>query len=175
VQFFVRHKGTEVSFTDFCCNLANQLGFFAGKGRNLLSSTREKLKESTESLNPKTLPEKIRNAIFEKLTRTLYKQAEFMMGKISERMEVIDKVAGPFYEKVNELKTYSPVTERQLWQVLNSIEGAEELTEEEKALLVAMFGQIVGVQKSKYVNATVVKEGDSGNYKSKRRLDDGSK
>ncbi len=163
-----------MSFTDICCNLANQLGFFAGKSRNLLSSTREKLKESTESLNPKTLPEKIRNAIFEKLTRTLYKQAEFMMGKISERMEVIDEVAGPFYEKINELSTYGPVTERQLWQVLNSIEAAEKLSEEEKALLVAIFGQIVGVQKSKYVNATVVKEDNSANPESELRLDAGT-
>ena len=163
-----------MSFMDICCNLANQLGFFAGKSRNLLSSTREKLKESTESLNPKTLPEKIRNAIFEKLTRTLYKQAEFMMGKISERMEVIDKVAGPFYEKINELRANGPVTERQLWQVLNSVEGAEKLSEEEKALLVAIFGQIVGVQKSRYVNATVVKE-NSANSESKLRLGGGTK
>ncbi len=163
-----------MSFSDMCCNVANQLGLFAGKSRNLLSSTREKLKESTEALNPKKLPEKIRNAIFEKLTRTIYRQAEFMMGKISERMEVIDEVAGPFYEKINKLTTHGPVTEGQLWQAMNSIEASEKLSEDEKALLVTIFGQIVGVQKSKYVNATVVEEKSPANPKSKTRLDAGT-
>jgi len=160
-----------MSFTDICCNLAGQLGFFAGKSRNIFSSTREKLKESTEALNPKKLPEKIRNAIFEKLTRTLYKQAEFMMGKISERMEVIDEVARPFYEKINKLATNGPVTEGQLWQAMNSIEAAGKLSEEEKVLLVSIFGQIFGVQKSKYVNATVVEKNSPANHESEFRLD----
>jgi hypothetical protein len=163
-----------VGFADICCSLAGQLGFFAGKSRNVLSSTREKLKESTEVLNPKKLPEKIRNAIFEKLTRTLYKQAEFMMGKISERMEVIDEVARPFYEKISELAAHSPVTEGQLWQVMNSIEAAGKLCEEEKVLLVTIFGQIFGAQKSKYVNATVVEEDSPANTKSKLQLDTGT-
>jgi cell division protein ZapA (FtsZ GTPase activity inhibitor) len=173
VQSFARYKGGEVSLADICCNLAGQLGLLAGKGRNVLSSTRERLKESTDALNPKKLPEKIRNAIFEKLTRTLYKQAEFMMGKISERMEVIDEVARPFYEKISELAAYGPVTEGQLWQVMNSIEAADKLSEEEKTLLISIFGQIFGAQKSKYVDATVVEKNNTAKTKSKPQLGTG--
>ena len=143
---------------DFCNNVANHIGFFAGKSHNALSSAQKKLKDSTQALNPKNLPERIRNAIYEKLTRTLYKQAEFMMGKISERMEVVDKVARPFYEKINALAAHGPVSETRLWEAMNSIEAARKLTDEEKVLLVTLFGQIVGAQKSKVVDAIVVEK-----------------
>ncbi|GAG32297.1 unnamed protein product, partial [marine sediment metagenome] len=112
----------------------------------------------------------IQNAIYKKLTNTLYKQAEFMMGKISERMEVIDAVARPFYEKINALAAHGPVTETQLWQAMNSIEAARKLADEEKVLLVTLFGQIVGAQKSKVVDAVVVENDNSANRKSKARL-----
>ena len=139
-----------MGFSDICNGIAKQLGRFAGKTHNAFSSTKEKLKDSAN------LPEKIRNAMFEKLTRTLCKQAEYVMGKLSERMEVIDEVARPFYEKVEALKARGHVSENDLWQALNSIEAAKKLSEEEKTLLVSLFGQIADAQKSKYVDAVVV-------------------
>ena len=160
-----------MSLNDICNDVANRIGFFVGQSRNVLSSAQKKIKESTGSLNPKKLPEKIRNAMFEKLTRTLYKQAEFMMGKISERMEAIDEVARPFYEKVNALSAHGPVSETQLWHALNSIEAAKNLSEEEKALLVTIFGQFVGASKAKFVNATVIEENSSANHKSEPQLE----
>ena len=147
-----------MSLKDFCNNVANHIGFLAGKSHNALSSAHKKLKESTQALNPKNLPERIQNAIYEKLTRTLYKQAEFMMGKLSERMEVIDAVAQPFYEKINALAAYGPVSETRMIEAMNSIEAAKKLTEEEKTLLITLFGQIVGAQKSKVVDAVVVEK-----------------
>ncbi len=147
-----------MGFADICCSIACRIGEFTGKSHNALSSAQKKLKDSTQALNPKNLPKKIQNAIYEKLTRTLYKQAEFMMGKLSERMEVIDEVAQPFYEKINALATRGPVSESQLWEAMNSIEAARKLADEEKVLLVTLFGQIVGAQKSKVVDAVVVEK-----------------
>jgi len=145
-----------VGFTDLCCSIACRIGEFTGKSHNALSSAQKKLKESTQALNPRNLPDKIKKVLYEKLTRTLYKQAEFMMGKISERMEVIDEVAGPFYEKISTLAAHGPVSETRLWQVMDSIEASEKLSKEEKTLLVTLFGQIVGAKKSKVVDAVVV-------------------
>jgi len=153
-----------MSFSDICNDVATRLGRLAGKGHNVLSSAREKVKDSAN------LPEKIQNAMFEKLSRTLYKQAQFMMGKISERMEVIDEVARPFYEKVNALNERGPVSESQLWSAMNSIEAAQNLSEEEKTLLINIFGQFVGAQKSKVVDAVVVEGGSSTKRKSKSQL-----
>ncbi len=163
-----------MSFTDICCNVADYVGRLAGKSHNALSSAQTKLKNSTQALNPKNLPEKVRNAVFRKLSETLYKQAELMMGKLSERMEVIDEVARPFYEKVNTLIAHGPVSETQLWEAMNSIEASSNLSEEEKVLLVTIFGQIAGVQKPKFVNATVVEEYSSAKPKSKSRLEAGT-
>ncbi len=163
-----------MSFADICCNVANHMGRLAAKSHNALSSAQKKLKESTQALNPKNLPEKIRNAIFKKLSRTLYKEAEFIMCKVSERMKAIDEVARPFYEKVNALSAHGPVSETQLWQALNSVEAAKNLSDEEKALLVTIFGQFVGAAKPKFVNATVVEEDSSANPKPKPRLDAGT-
>ena len=145
-----------MSFEEIICDVANYMGRLAGQSRNVLLSARKKLEDSKQALNPKNLPEKIRNAVFEKLSRTLYKQAEFMMGKVSERMEAIDEVARPFYEKVNALSARGPVSEAKLWGALNSIEAAKNLSEEEKALLVNLFGTIFGSAKSKHVEAVVV-------------------
>ena len=147
-----------MSFEEVFCDVANYMGWLAGQSRNVLLSAQKKLKNSTQTLNPKNLPEKIRNAVFEKLSRTLYKQAEFMMGKVSERMEAIDEVARPFYEKVNALSARGPVSEANLWRALNSIEAAKNLSEEEKVLLVNLFGTIFGSAKSKYVDAVVLEE-----------------
>jgi len=163
-----------MGLADICNSVANRMGFFAGKSHNVLSSAQKKLKESTQALNPENLPEKIRNAIFEKLTHTLYKQAEFMVGKLSERMEAIDEVARPFYEKIMALSARGPVSEAQLWQALNSIEAAKNLCEEEKVLLVNIFGQIAGAAKSKFVDAVVVEEDSFTNHKSKPRLNAGT-
>jgi len=159
-----------VGLKDLCNSVANHMGFLAGKSHNALSSAQKKLKESTQALNPKNLPERIQKALYEKLARALYKQAEFMMGKISERMEVIDAVARPFYEKINILVSRGPVSESQLWEVMNSIEAAKKLTEDEKALLVTLFGQIAGAQKSKVVDTVVVENGNSANRESKAQL-----
>jgi len=150
------------------------MGRLAGKSHNALSSAQKKLKESTQALNPKNLPDKIRNAIYEKLSRTLYKQAEFMMSKLSERMEVIDAVARPFYEKINALAAHGPVSESQLWEAMNSIEAAKKLANEEKVLLVTLFGQVVGAQKSKVVDAIVVENDNFANRKSKAQLNAGT-
>ena len=147
-----------MSFEEVFCDVANYMGRLAGQSRNVLLSAQKKLKNSTQTLNPKNLPQKMRNAVFEKLSRTLYKQAEFMMGKVSERMEAIDEVARPFYEKVNALSARGPVSEANLWRALNSIEAAKNLSEEEKALLVNLFGTIFGSAKSKYVDAVVVEK-----------------
>ena len=141
-----------MSFADVCNSLANHIGFFAGKSRNVLSSARKKLSDSTN------LPDKIRDAMLERLARTLCKQAEFMMDKLSERLEVIDEVARPFYQKINVMSARGPVSENQLWEAMNSIEAAEKLADQEKVLLVTLFGQIVGAQKSKLVDAVVVEK-----------------
>ena len=141
-----------MGFADICNSVANHMGFFAGKSRNVLSSAQKKLKDSTK------LPEKIRNAMFEKLTRMLYEQTEFLMTKLSERIEVIDVVAQPFYEKINALSARGPVSESQLWEAMNSIEAAKKLADEEQVLLVTLFGQILGAQKSKVVDAVVVEK-----------------
>jgi len=163
-----------VSFTDICCIVADYMGRLAGKSHNAMSSAQKKLKNSTQALNPKKLPEKIRTAIFRKLSQTLCRQAELMMGKLSERMEAIEEVARPFYEKVNALIAHGPVSEAQLWEAMNSIEVAEKLSKEEKVLLVTIFGQIASVRKPKFVNATVVEEYSSANPKSKSRLEAGA-
>ncbi len=162
-----------MSFKDICCNVAGYMGRLAGKSNNALSSAQKKLKDSTQALNPRNLPEKVRNAVFKKLSETLYKQAELMMGKLSERMEVIDEVARPFYEKVNALIARGPVSEAQLWDAINSIEASKNLSEEEKVLLVTIFGQIAGVRKPKFVNATVVETDTSDKAKTKSRLEAG--
>jgi hypothetical protein len=73
-------------------------------------------------------------------------------------LEVIDEVARPFYEKINVMSARGPVSENQLWEEMNSIEGAEKLADQEKVLLVTLFGQIVGAQKSKVVDAVVVEK-----------------
>ena len=162
-----------MSFTDICCNFADYMGRLAGKSHNALSSAQKKLKDSTQALNPRNLPEKVRNAVFKKLSQTLYKQAELMMGKLSERMEAIDEVAGPFYEKVNALIARGLVSEAQLWDAMNSIDASKNLSEEEKVLLVTIFGQIAGVRKPKFVNATVVETDSSTKPKTKSQLEAG--
>jgi hypothetical protein len=167
-------KGFTMSFTDICCNVADYMGRLAGKSHNAMSSAQKKLKDSTQALNPKKLPEKMRTAILRKLSQTLYRQAELMMGKLSERMEAIDEVARPFYEKVNALIAQGPVSEAQLWEAMNSIEAAENLSKEEKVLLVTIFGQIAGAQKPKFVNATIVEEYSSAKPKSKSHLEAGT-
>jgi len=139
-----------MSVEDICRGVANRMGWLAGKGHNAMVSAKTKVKESTK------LPEKIHNAMLEKLSQTLYKQAQFMVGKISERMEVIDEVARPLYEKVSALSACGPISEGQIWHAMDSIDAAENLTKEEKTLLVNLFGQMAGTQKSKIVDAVVV-------------------
>ena len=147
-----------MGFADFCCSAANYIGLAAGRGHNLLSSGAEKLKDSTKVLQPGYLSGKIRNAMLEKLTHALRSQAEFVMTKLTERMEIVDKVARPFYEKIVALSARGPVSETRLRQALDSIDGSDKLDEQEKVLMVKLFGQIVGCGTSKFVDAVVVEK-----------------
>lgn len=143
-----------MDFTEICCNFARTIGEFVGKSRNALSSAEKTLKTSIGKLRSK-LPQKIRSAVMEKLTRLLYKEAELAVAKLGERLQVLAEATIALQEKIDELNARGPISEADLWKAMDSLEAAAPLTDDEKALLVSIFRRTATVQKPKFVDAVV--------------------
>jgi hypothetical protein len=144
-----------MDFAEICCNFSHAVGEFVGRSHNALSSAEKTVRTSREKLRTK-LPEKIRSVVSEKLTRLLYKEAEFALSKLGERLQVITQASLALEEKIKQLAARGPVSEADLWKAMDSLEAAKSLTDDEKALLVNIFAQITKTQKTKFVDAVVV-------------------
>lgn len=144
-----------MSFTNVCRNFASGLGKSVGTSLNVLTSTRKAPRKLAEKLRPLSSREKIRSIVIEELTRLVGKKIELTGTKLEERLQVMAETILALQEKISELSTYGPITEADMWEVMCSLEAAESLTNDERAILVNVFRQNIALQKPELVGAAV--------------------
>lgn len=144
-----------MSFTNVCRNCACGMGKFVGTGLNVLTSARKTLRRPVERLRPLSSREKIRSVVIEELTRLVGKEIELTGAKLEERLQVMAETILALQEKISELSAHGPITEADMWEVMCSLEAAESLTNDERAILVNVFRQNIALQKPELVGAAV--------------------
>jgi len=99
-----------MALADVCCKFAHGAGQFIGKSRNLLSSTRKALQESSGQLSAKCA-EKIRTAMTERMARWLYKKAGSVLAKLGQRLQVVTEAMVAIQQKIDRSNMHIPVSQ----------------------------------------------------------------
>jgi hypothetical protein len=146
-----------MSFTDACRNFACGMGKFIGATRNTLGWPRKALKKSAGKLRPRSSREKIRAIVTEELVHMVGKETELTRTKLEERLRVMAETILALQERINELTARGPLSEADMWEAVGSLEAAESLTDDERAILVHVFKQNIALQKPELMGDAVLK------------------
>jgi hypothetical protein len=144
-----------MSFTNVCRNFACGMGKFIGGSLNILASVPKALRKSVAKLRPQSSRERIRSIVTEELIRLVGKETELTRTKLEERLQVMAETILALQERINELSARSPISEADMWEAVGSLEAAESLTDDERAILVNVFRQNIELQKPKLVDIAI--------------------
>ena len=144
-----------MSFTNVCRNFACGMGKFIGGSLNILASVPKALRKSVAKLRPQSSRERIRSIVTEELIRLVGKETELTRTKLEERLQVMAETILALQERINELSARGPISEADMWEAVGSLEAAESLTDDERAILVNVFRQNIELQKPKLVDIAI--------------------
>ena len=146
-----------MSFTDACRNFACGMGKFFGATRNTLGWPQKALRKSVGKLRSQSSREKIRAIVTEELIHLVGKETELTRTKLEERLQVMAETILALQERINELTARGPISEADMWEAVGSLEAAESLTDDERAILVNVFKHNIALQKPKLVDDALLK------------------
>jgi len=146
-----------MSFTDVCRNFACGMGKLIGGSLYILASVPKSLRKSVAKLRPQSSRERIRSIVTEELIRLVGKETELTRTKLEERLQVMAETILALQERINELTARGPISEADMWEAVGSLEAAESLTDDERAILVNVFKHNIALQKPKLVDDALLK------------------
>jgi len=144
-----------MSLTNFCRNFACGMGKLIGGSLYILASVPKSLRKSVAKLRPQSSRERIRSIVTEELIRLVGKETELTRTKLEERLQVMAETILALQERINELSARGPISEADMWEAVGSLEAAESLTDDERAILVNVFRQNIELQKPKLVDIAI--------------------
>ena len=136
-------------------NFACGMGKFIGGSLKALASIRKAVRKSAGKLRPQSSREKIRAIVTEELIHLVGKETELTQRKLEERLQVMTQTILALQERINELSARGPLSEADMWEAVGSVEAAEFLTDDERAILVNVFRQNIALQKPKLVGVAI--------------------
>jgi len=131
------------------------MGRFIGGSLKALASVRKALRKSVGKLRPQSSREKIRAIVTEELIHLVGKETELTRRRLEERLQVMTQTILALQERINELSARGPISEADMWEAVGSLEAAESLTDDERAILVNVFRQNIALQKPKLVGVAI--------------------
>lgn len=148
-----------MGLADFSRNFASGLGKFVGTSHNLLvrvgRAPRNALRKSAEKLRPMPAREKIRSIVTEELIRLMGKEVELAGTKLEERLQIMAETLEALQEKIAQFSAHGLAGETLVSAAIASVEEAQLLSPEEKALLANIFRQNVAIQKPQLAGTVV--------------------
>ena len=136
-------------------SLACGMGRFLGGTLKALTSVPKALRKSVGKLRPQPSREKIRTIVTEELIHLVGKETELTRRRLEERLQVMTQTILALQERINEPSARGPVSEADMWEAVGSLEAAESLTDDERAILVNVFRQNIALQKPKLVGVAI--------------------
>ena len=136
-------------------NFARGTGTLIGASLQALASVRKALRKSVGKLRPQSSREKIRAIVTEELIHLVGKETELTRRRLEERLQVMTQTILALQERINELSARGPISEADMWEAVGSLEAAESLTDDERAILVNVFRQNIALQKPKLVGVAI--------------------
>lgn len=120
--------------------------FIAGRIRALGRLPGVFLKRAT-SKGPPRSREGVRAIVIEELTRLHAAEGSISLGELERRLRLMAETIEALQAKIAELSDGGPVSEADMLQAMGSIKTTEQLTKDEKTILMTVFRQNVALQK----------------------------
>ena len=89
----------------------------------------------------------IRSIIVEELGRLQASTGGMTLLDLEKRLRCMAETVEALQKRINKLAARGPVSEADVWKEMNSLESAESLTKDERALLVGVFRRNIALQK----------------------------
>jgi len=145
------------------CSLAKGIGKSIGRSYKVLAGVSSKMlprfssrtKQPTQKAKSVSSRENIRSVVIEELARLHSTDGKFSLPKLEKRLQVMAETILALQEKINELSSCGPISEAEMFKEIGSLETAEFLTDEERALLINVFRQNIAIQKPDLVEAAI--------------------
>ena len=144
-----------MSFTDVCRNFACGMGKFVGGSFNVLAFAQKALRESAEKLRPLSSRKEIRSIVIEEPARLQHTERKITLPELEKRLRLMAETILALQERINEPSARGPISEADMWEAVGSLEAAESLTDDERAILVNVFRQNIALQKPKLVGVAI--------------------
>lgn len=145
------------------CNLVKGISKSIGRSYKALAGVSSKIllrfpgraKQPTQKTKSVSSREHIRSVVIEELARLHSTDGKIFLPKLEERLQVMADTILALQERINKLSRCGPISEAEMFKEIGSLETAEFLTDEERALLVNVFRQNIAIQKPDLVGVAI--------------------
>jgi FtsZ-binding cell division protein ZapB len=135
-------------------NLGRGVGKLVGGTRKVLSVPGNTLSMAMEKLRSVFPRSNVRNIVTEELIRLM--GAEGLAGeKLEQRLQVMAETIVVLQKRIDELVAQGYVSETDVLDAMDSLETANSLSSDEKAVLVNVFRQNIAIQKPELVGTEI--------------------
>jgi FtsZ-binding cell division protein ZapB len=135
-------------------NLGRGVGKLVGGTRKVLSVPGNTLAIVMEKLRSVFPRSNVRNIVTEELIRLM--GAEGLAGeKLEQRLQVMAETIVALQKRIDELVAQGYVSEKDVLNAMDSLETANSLSSDEKAVLVNVFRQNIALQKPELVGTEI--------------------
>jgi hypothetical protein len=127
----------------------------AGVGSKILPRFSNQTKHAKQKTKSVSSREHIRSVVIEELARLHGTDGRIFLPKLEKRLQVMADTILALQERINELSSRGLISEADMFKEISSLEAAESLTDEERALLVNVFRQNIAIQKPDLVGIAI--------------------
>ena len=147
-----------MSFTDVCRSFASGFGRFIGTSFNVLTWPQKVLRKTVEKQRPPSPGTEVRSIVIEELARLQGEKERITLPELEKRLQFMAETIETLQKKIAELTELSArglTSETLVTAAIASVEGAEFLSDEEKAILASIFRQNITIQKPYLIDTAV--------------------
>jgi len=128
---------------------------FAEEDRDKSAKLPAETQPSASKPEPLSTREEIRSIIAEELARLQAAEEKAALLNLEKRVRFMAETIEALQNRIMELSACGPVSEADMWEAVDSLDAAESLTDDERAILVNVFRQNITLQKPELVGVAV--------------------
>jgi hypothetical protein len=132
-------------------NLGSGVGKLVGGTRRILSLPGTTLDITIEKLRSVLPGSNVRSIVTEELMRVMGAEG-LVEEKLEQRLQILAETIVALQKRIDELVAQGYVSEKDVLNAMDSLESAQSLSNDEKAVLVNVFRQNIAIQKPELVN-----------------------
>jgi hypothetical protein len=146
--------GMSMDLNEISCNLGRGVGKLVGGTRKVLSLPANTLNMAMIKLRSIFPASNVRNIVTEELIRLMGSEG-IEKEKLEQRLHVMAETIVALQKRIDELVARGYISETDVLNAMDSLETANSLSSDEKAVLINVFRQNIALQKPELVGTEI--------------------